>query len=227
MMGPLLIGRPTMMKRMIAGLFIASLMTPLAGEAGLRDWFGSKEPASASNPVGTNTVKRLHLAISDKDAEKDLLQLFAVKRILAEERHVILLLVDEKRRDLDNLDRELLKTFGIQRDHRYQYDAKSMTITEFMDQSTNAAKTAKTPPRTLKSEKEARQFASLAAAKQTTFEDLTVLSRLAREKEVALNRVDTSLKDKFSMSRDRNYWYDPKTMRLYEVIAPSSKGTVQ
>ena len=215
-----------MMNRMIAGLCIASLLAPLSGTAGIRDWFGSKETASASEPGGTNAVKRLHLAISDKDAEKELLQLFGVKRILAGERQVILLLVDEKRRDLENLDRELSKTFGIQRDHRYQYDAKTMTITEFPDQSTNATKTATNLPKTLKSEKEARQFASLAAAKQTTFEDLTVLSRLAQEKEVALGRVDNSLKGKFSMSRDRNYWYDPKSMRLYEVIAPSSKGAV-
>lgn len=216
-----------MNKQIVAGLVAACLMVPLSGKAGISDWFGKKEPTTVPAPLGTNGVKRLHLAISDKDAEKELLQLFAVKRILAEERQVILLLIDEKRRDLDTLDRDLSKAFGIQRDHRYQYDAKTQTITEVMEPSTNATKAATGLRKTLKSEQEARQFASMAAAKQTTFEDLTVLSRLVREKEVAQGRVDGALKDKFSMSRDRNYWYDPKAMRLYEVITPSSKGTVQ
>lgn len=216
-----------MIKKIFAGLVISCLLAPLSGEAGLSDWFGKKEPATISEPLGTNSVKRFHLAISDKNAEKELLQLFAVKRIVAEERQVLLLLIDEKRRDLDTLDRDLSKNFGIRRDHRYKYDATTMTITEVQDPSTNATNSMISPPKTLKSEKEARQFASLAAAKQTTFDDLTVLSRLVREKEVALGRVDGSLKEKFSMSRDRNYWYDPKSMRLYEVITPSSKGTVQ
>ncbi len=54
-----------------------------------------------------------------------------------------------------------------------------------------------------------------------------MLARLIQEKEAALARVDNAFKEKFSMSRERNYWYDVTTMQLYEIVNPSSKGGVQ
>jgi hypothetical protein len=145
---------------------------------------------------------------------------------------VLVLLIDEKQRDLEALDAEFAKTFGIKKDRNYRYDAKAMTIYEKVEKmgvATNAAGTVSEPKliKQLASEAESQKFASLAAAKQITQEDLTVLVRLARGKEAASERIENVLKEKFSMSRDRDYWYENATMRLYELVGPSPKGAVQ
>ncbi|MEI8139700.1 MAG: hypothetical protein WCI03_07525 [bacterium] len=221
-----------MMKRTLISLVVMVCLVPLSLRAGLFGWLGKKDGIETPEAVSTNTVKRLHLTLADKAAEKELLQLTAAKRIVFQERKVLMLLIDEKQEDLENLDAELTKTFGIRRDRNYRYDAKAMTIYEETRKAgmvTNATGTVSEPTliKQLVSESESRKFASLAAAKQITGEDLMVLARLAREKEVASERVENVMKEKFSMSRDRNYWYENATMRLYELVGPSPKGVVQ
>ena len=214
------------------GVLTAGLLLPPSLQAGPFGWFGKKDSGETPGAASTNTVKRLHLALTDKTAEKELLQLTEVKRILFQEKQVLLLLVDEKKRDLANLDAEFTRSFGIRKDRNYHYDAKTLTIYEDLQ---GAAATTNTPGaapesrlvKTLTSEQDSRKFASLAAVKQLTQEDLTVLARLAREKEAALARIENVFKNKFSMSRDRNYWYDPKTMQLFELVNSSPKGAVQ
>ena len=193
-----------------AGIF------PVSAWAGWFDFGGKNKGESEPS---SNAVKRLHLAIADKAAEKDLLQTTGAKHVLVQEKQVLMLaLVD--------VDAELAKAFGIKPDKNYRYDATAMTLSEVPD---TAAAGAKAPQwkQKLDSESDAKKFAALAAAKQATQEDLMVLIRLVREKEAAVGRVEALLRDKFSMSRDRNYWYDPKAMRLYEIVPPSRNGTVQ
>jgi hypothetical protein len=221
-----------MMKQMTLIVMTAVLLVPLTLHAGLFGWLGNKEGGEPSEALASNVVKRLHLDLFDKTAEKELLQYIGAKRILFEERRVLTMLLDEKRRDITNLEGELEKTFGMKRDRNYRYDAKSMAIYELSDKNpgtTNAPAPAsgERVVKKLDSESDSRKFASLAAAKQVTHEDIIVLNRLAREKMTALARVENSLMEKFSMSRDRNYWYDPKTMRLYELVNASPKGAVQ
>ena len=221
-----------MKKNGLMFLALAVCMAPLSLHAGLFGWMEKKDSVEPSEAVSTNAVKRLHLTISDKAAEKELLQLTGVKRILFQELQVLMMLQDEKRRDLGNYDAELEKSFGIIRGRNYRYDPKAMTILEEVkkDSAATNAPGAETESRVLKkleSESDSRKFASLAAAKQIAQEDLVVLARLTREKDTALARVENSFKEKFSMSRDRNYWYDPKTMRLYEIVKSSSKGVIQ
>lgn len=221
-----------MKKQVVMGLAFAFYIAPLSLHAGWLGWMGKQDAVEPSEAVSTNAVKRLHLTISDKAAEKELLQLIGVKRVLFQERQVLSLLQEEKQRDLGNFDAELKKSFGIMRNRNYRYDPKAMTILEEVKKEsadTNApgAATESRVVKKLESESDSRKFASLAAAKQIAQEDLVVLARLAREKEGALARVENSFKEKFSMSRDRNYWYDPTTMRLYEIVKSSSKGAIQ
>lgn len=211
-------------------LWFVLIVAVMMGEASVAEagwlWGSGKKTDAAVPPASlpSNAVKRLHLKIKDKEAEKELLQLVAAKRIVSSEKTVLLLLVDEKKGNLTSIDGEMGKAFGLRRDRNYLYDAKARTISEEPDKTTGAkAKVVMT----MKSDSEAKQFASLAAIKQTVQEDLVVLARVVQEKEAALSRMDESMKVKFSMSRDMNYWYDPKEMSLYEVLAPSSKGEVQ
>jgi len=220
------------MKQWTMSIVVAACVIPFSLQAGMFGWMGKKDSGETTEALATNTVKRLHLKIADKAAEKELLQMTEVKRILFQERQVLLLVIEEKRRDLDNFDAAFTKSFGIRKDRNYRYDAKTMTIYEEVDKTgaaTNAPGTAVETKliKKLGSEPESRKFASLAAAKQLTQEDLIVLVRLVREKEAAMGRIDDAFKEKFSMSRDRNYWYDTSTMQLYEIVKLSSKGVVQ
>lgn len=221
-----------MIKKMTLIVMTAVLLAPFTLQAGLFGWFGNKEGGEPAEAPASNAVKRLHLNLSDKTAEKELLQYIGAKRILFEERRVLMMLLDEKRRDITTLEGELEKNFGMKRDRNYRYDAKSMAIYELSDKSPGStnAPTQASGERVVKklgAESDSKKFASLAAAKQVTHEDIIVLNRLAREKMTALARVENSLMEKFSMSRDRNYWYDPKAMRLYELVNASPKGAVQ
>lgn len=220
------------MKKTTMSLVVAVCMVPLALQAGMFGWFGNNEKAESPETAATNTVKRLHLTLTDKDAEKELIQLTAARRVVMQERQVLLMLIDEKKRDLSNFESAFSKTFGIRRDRNYRYDAKTKSIYELEEKSgsdTNAPGPASEPKlvKKLESESDTRQFASLAAAKQLAQEDLLVLARLVREKEGTSEHLDEALKDKFSMSRDRNYWYDPTSRKLFELVNPSRKGMIE
>lgn len=213
----------TTIRTMVVSAGLMAGILPGTARAGWFDFLGKDK---GEPEVSTNVVKRFHLAIADKTAEKELLQITGVKHILLQEKQVLMLLVDEKRKALSDLDGELTKVFGIKPDKNYRYDAKTLTLAEVPDKTASAAKDSPWKKK-LDSESESRKFAALASAKQVTQEDLVVLLRLVREKENSIGRVETLLRDKFSMSRDRNYWYDAKAMRLYEIVPSSKKGAVQ
>lgn len=218
-----------MVNRMFVNVVLAAVMVPVMLQAGMLGWFGRKSAGGDSESGATNVVKRLHMTMSGADAEKEFLQLTAVKRILGQERQVLLLLQQEKRRAILGLDSSLTKSFGLKRDGNYRFDATSRALYEIPEGQgnvTNNAVAAKLVKK-LDKESDARKFASLAAAKQLAHEDLTVLIRLSNEKDVEMAQVDKALKDKFSLSRDRNYWYDPKTKQLFELVDSSAKGDVK
>lgn len=215
-----------MMKRLFAGVIVAAALMPLGTQAGLFDWFGKKDVSEAES-YPTNAVKRLHRTITSKEAETELLQLTGAKRVLNRQKRVILQLIDEKRRDLSLLDKELGKTFGMRPDRNYQFEAKTRALSEEAEKKSSTAAAPLHVVRTLKTDKEVQQFTRLATTKQSFQEDLTVLARLAQEKETALNRVNNAGAAKFAMAHDRNYWYDSKTKGLYEILSPAPQGSGQ
>lgn len=222
-----------MTKQMIVGLCLTLVVLPLSLQAGvLGGWFGKKEGAEGAEPLSTNRVKRLHMTISGKDNEKELLQTLGAKQVVVRELAVLRLLADERRRDLESIDGDLSKQFGIERNRNYRYDAKTRSILEQeppASQATNeAVASAKSKlVKKLGTDDDARKFAQMAATKQLFQEDLVVLARLLRSKEAAMIKIDQVLKEKYSMSRDRDYWYDTENRKLYEVIRTSGKGTVE
>lgn len=221
-----------MIKQSMLKFVMVMLVIPLSLQAGMLGWFGKKDAAEAPDTAPANRVKRLHMTLTDEEAGKELLQLITVKRVLRQERQVLMMLLEEKHRDLANIDNQLSKTFGIRTDRNYRYDAKSMTLFEEGDKPApvGTAPASVHEPKVVKkmaSEADSKRFATLAAAKQIAQEDLTVLARLERAKGLELERVDKALKEKYSMSRDRNYWYDIKTKQLFELVDPASKGAVQ
>ena len=122
-----------MNKHWIISIVVSVWILPLSLHAGMFGWFGKKNGGESAETSATNTIKRLHLKISDKAAEKELLQMSEVKRTLFQERQVLLLLAEEKRRDLDNFDAAFAKSFGVMKDRNYRYDAKTMALYEVVN----------------------------------------------------------------------------------------------
>jgi hypothetical protein len=194
-------------KNRVRVLVLCAVMIALLAGSGRAGWFGWGDDGS---------TKRLHRELSDKAAGQELSQLLGMKQILTKERQVLLVLTEEKKQELVDVDAEITRSFGLRPDRNYRYDEKARTIFEEAGKERHVVKK-------LGSLSESIKFASLAGAKQRVQDDLMVLTRMAKEKEQAVSRINGVLQTKFAMSRDRNYWYDAKTMKIYEVIPPAPR----
>lgn len=226
------------MKHCIRLVLCGLVMLPLVGQAW--PWSDEAKTESPDSP-STNITRRYHLLVPDKASEKEVLQLFAAKRAIGEELRVLSMLNEEKRREMARFDGELTTLYGVTDKGSYRFDPKTKTLYEQVPKgggtTTNA--TASANPEgvlettmvfeqrvhlQLKDDAQVKQFAGLAAGKRLTAEELQVFSRVSREKQVEMDQLDKTLKDKYSVSRDRSYWYDTKTMRLYEILTPPRRG---
>ncbi len=204
-------------------------------------FFGGDRKEAEEAPA-TNSTKRYHLLIPDKSSEKELIQLFNAKRVVSMELQTLSLLTEEKRQEIRKFDGDLFKAFSVSESGNYRFDPKTRTIYEQVPKGEGAGST-NTPAAggriettvvfeqrvhmQLKDDAQVQQFAALAAGKRVTQEEVQVFNRVSREKQVEMDQIDKSLKEKFSVSRDRNYWYDTKTMRLYEIVDAPKRGALQ
>jgi hypothetical protein len=214
-------------------------MIPLVGQAW--PWSDDDKKEETDSPA-TNITKRYHLLVPDKASEKEVLQLFSAKRAVGEESRVLSMLIEEKRREMARFDGELMKTFRVTDKGSYRFDPKTKTLYEQVPKAGGTTTTNATDSASpggglettmvfeqrvhmqLKDDDQVKHFAGLAAGKRLTTEELQVFSRVFREKQVEMDRLDKTLKEKYSVSRDRSYWYDTKTMRLYEIVTPPRRG---
>jgi hypothetical protein len=230
-------------KESIRLVLLGLVMLPLVGQA----WPWSDEEKTNEQPdPATNVTRRYHLLVPDKASEKELMQLFSAKRVLGEELRVLGMLTEEKRREMAKFDNELRKTFGVTDKGNYRFDPKTKTIYEQVPKAGGTSTTTNTTDAAnpegalettmvfeqrvhmqLKDDAQVKLFAGMAAGKRLTVEELQVFNRVLKEKQVEMDRLDKTLKDKYSVSRDRNYWYDTKTMRLYEIVTPPRRGGKQ
>lgn len=172
-------------------------------------WFGWGDKDDTS-------TRRFHRDVTNEVAGKELSQFLAMKQILTKEKQFLQVLAEEKKQELVDLDAEMTRSFGIRPDRNYRYDEKAMTISEETGKSRHVVKK-------LGSSSESIKFVSLAGVRQRIQEDLTVIGRITKEKEQGVFRIDSVLQSKFSMLRNRNYCYDAKNMKIYEVIPPAPK----
>ena len=212
------------------------LAAAFRAEAGWFGW-GSDDKESPAGNVPTNASRRYHMRISDQATEKELLTLFAQKRAVSETLMVMRNLSQEKSTELARFDKELETKYGVKRDGNYSFDQDKLTLYEVIFKQPPAADTkpagdtaAATQPekkvyRQLKDAEEGRQLALLMTGKRLTIEELRVFNLVAREKQMEMDRLNVVLGDKFSMSRDRDYQYEPGTMRLYEIVPLPRKST--
>lgn len=194
--------------------------------------------AKAKTAPNTNFTTRVHTKIS-KDAEPEFLRLVGGRKNAAEESRVVRRLLREKQAMLDKVEKDLAAGYTVRKDRNYSYDGSTKTIYEIESQPSGTNTTDKAGAAVKKgdpsnekkkvhmildSKEKADKFIQMTAAKQTIVLTIRVLAMLEKEKENELARLATALMDKFSMSRDRSYEYDPKTGTLYEMIPVPTTG---
>jgi hypothetical protein len=215
-------------------LLAAALLVPSPGRAFL---FGSKDKETEKGAAPGGVTTRYHLKIPDKATERELLNLFQWKNTVAAQIQVLRQLGEEKLKEEAQVERQLLGQFSIKPNINYTYDAATKTIYELVPTEVGASVTKKDAAAKsqgayekrkhleLQRDEQVKLYAQLAAGKQLVTEELRVFQFVLQEKQAELERVNAQLNDKFSISRDRQYDYDSKTMRLYEIIPPPHKET--
>lgn len=211
---------------------LAVLITALPALAFL---FGSKDKAEEKTPTPGGATTRYHLKVPDKATEKELLQLFQWKNMVANQIQVIRQLGEEKTKEMAQFEKQLLDRFGIKPTINYAYEMATKTLYELVPKEVGAnvdkkndtrepeSKYEKRKHAQLQNDAQVRLYVELATGKKVVADEIRALQLVLQEKQGELERVSKQLSDKFSISRDRSYHYDPKTMRLYEIISAPQK----
>lgn len=156
------------------------------------------------------------MRLPDKEQERELLGHFARKQSCMQQIAVMEQLMAEKQLELAEFNKRQEREFSMKADALYEYDAASRTIFALPSQG----RASRTLHLQLVNDTQAARFAALNAGKQLVLDGLRVLNLLVAEKRMEIGRVDEQLKTRFSIRTDRNYQYEPKTMRLYELPLP-------
>lgn len=214
---------------------IPALIVLLVPALALGGWFDRGNKAG-SKPDAASTNRRYTLKIPNKAAEQDLVRLIRFKQNFLEEMRVLSRLTEEKKGQLQQFQKGLLDAFSMNPATNYQYDPKVRTIYKLIPSTSSEATNPPPPGATtvppagfdrklhlrLTTDLQAQQFLRLTAAKQLVEDEMKMFAAVIREKQVELERVTGLLSEKFSISKDKNYEYDPSAMRLYEVSVAAS-----
>jgi hypothetical protein len=208
-------------------LVLVVLLVPVLAAAG-RIEGGSK---SESKPGMTPETRRYVLKIPNKDTAQELVRLIGLKQTIAEETRILSRLLEEKKSQLQQFQKGLLGEFSINPATNYQYDPKTKTMYELIP-STSVATTNRPPPGSttvppagfdrrlhlqLTTKQQVEQFLRLTVGKKVVQDEMKTFSAVMREKQLEMENVGRIMSERFSISQDRNYEYEPATMRLYEL----------
>ncbi|MEI6808890.1 MAG: hypothetical protein WCN95_09205 [bacterium] len=180
----------------------------------------------------TNFTSRVHAKIA-KDVEPEFLRLIKGRKNTTEDVHIIKRIFREKQLMLEMIEKDLAANYKVRKDRNYSYDVNTMTIYDIALQASGTNAVARAGAATndnkqvhmvLDSKDKADKFIQMTGARQIATTTIRVLAMLEKEKENELARENSVLMDKFSMSRDRSYEYDPKTGTLYELIPVPATG---
>jgi hypothetical protein len=213
-------------------LALVVLLIPALSSAG---WFDGGNKAE-TKPGATSETRRYVLKIPNKAAEQELIRLIGLKQNLLEETLVLSRLTEEKKIQLRQFQKGLLGAFSMNPATNYQYDPKTKTIYELIPSASGATTNRLLPGATtvppagfdrklhlqLTTEQQIDQFLRLTASRKLVQDEMKAFASVIREKQLEMEGVAGLLSEKFSISKDRNYEYEPATMRLCEVGVPAT-----
>lgn len=178
-----------------------------------------KDAAAVAAPAQTEApklVSRFHLRINKKETEQEFLKLSMGRKSTMQEMAVTERLLKEKEMEASKINETLAKMFSITPNGNYQYDTDTMTIYEVVADS--AGKQSKRLHARIPDKAKATQFVNLVSAKGTVVDAIRSIKLLIKEKQMEMTNIENLLAQKFSVSKDRTYRYDPETMSLYELV---------
>ena len=183
-----------------------------------------------TDPMPGPGSRRAHISIPDNQTEQILVQLAESRELREEEIKVLGRLHTEKKSELDRMNQRLMDGYGIAADQNYQYDRETRTLFKLElkegvdpDGPVPEGATAgdlfnKVGPVTLATSDAESDFLRLVSAKKITASELQVVGLLLKEKNMELQKVYSSLKERFAISPKKHYEYDPEAHTLFEVV---------
>ncbi|HMP71800.1 MAG TPA: hypothetical protein PKE55_00915 [Kiritimatiellia bacterium] len=176
-------------------------------------------------------VTRAHMRMESEEAEAEFMQFAMARSRATEDLTVISRLIEEKQLEVARFNASLRDEFAINPDENYQFDEDSGTIYQLVARQalTENTMVSATPEAieelfeknvfmTVANPEERERFIRLVAARQLSTEQIRVLSLLEQEKEMELAILQQVISERYSVSMDRDYRYDPDTRTLFELI---------
>jgi hypothetical protein len=226
-------------------VILTTVLLTLSAAAG---WFERRNP-SELKPSMTPETNRYALQVRDKASAQELVQLIGLKQNIMEETRILSRLLEEKKNQLQQCQKDLLTAFSMNPETNYQYDPKTKTIYELIPSASTTATnrppagSTTVPPAgfdrrlhlQLMSEHDIERFLRLTAVKKVVQDEMKTFATVIQEKKLELEGVARILGEKFSISEGKNYEQKTATIKLDEVgaknpmksVTPTSSSTIQ
>lgn len=205
-------GKHSQLRYRQAGLAIVLLLPGFAG-----CWPFGDDSKAKEKEVSTLSV----------DASDVFVRLAGERSRRTSELEVIARLSTEKKTELAGIDEQLRNRYGMDPGQVYMLDATNRAIQLVVSkppaQAGGKPTQEKIPHRVFPDDKSCDEFFNVVLAKRMTVRQIEVFDELVREKTMEMSRVKDALKQRFQIDPERNYRYDAKTRKVYEVLPPKAE----
>lgn len=156
--------------------------------------------------------------------------MLAGRKALEEDVAVLRRLLQFKITVYGSIQKALSEEYGISKGMKWNYQSDSMTIVEVASTNGAANQASSTNAlfrKTLTDKAQEEKLLRMRRDSGRTGEQIMVIQDLLKEQDSTLKRQMGLMASKFSLKPDKMYYYDRKTMTLYEVINPPGTARKQ
>lgn len=176
---------------------------------------------------GQSKSKEKEVSTLSVDASDVFVRLAGERSLRSSELEVLARLSAEKKAELAGIDEQLRNRYGMDAGQVYTLDATNRTIQLVVSkppaQAGGKPTQEKIPHRVFPDDKSCDAFFNVVLAKRMTVRQIEVFNELVREKSLEMSRIKDVLKQRFKIDPERNYRYDAKTRKVYEVLPPKAE----
>ncbi len=175
--------------------------------------FGKKDKDEEKDTVGPRVRYKYHLHVPSKKTEQELVGMLKSRKLFEEDVKVLRRLEQSRMKGYAIFQKKLREEFDINPKRFYALDRETATIYDVTD-----GEEERTEHMRFDDSEKANRFLSISAKKKSAFQEVGLLQRLLKEQQTQLHNVNKLLNAKFSLNNHKGYYYDKKSMILYEVI---------
>lgn len=179
---------------------------------------------------GDPKAKEKEVSTLPADASDVFVRLAGERSLRTSELEVLARLSTEKKAELAGINEQLRNRYGMDPGQVYTLDATNRAIQLVVSkppaQAGGKPTQEKIPHRVFPDDKSCDEFFNVVIAKRMTIRQIEVFDELVREKTLELSRVKDALKQRFKIDPERNYRYDAKARKLFEVLPPKGDAPV-